>query len=316
MKPRSITIALRILGICLILYGGLVIAVPYALPYAVAWSPNHGSVIDPANDPNPEKLAALGVDRHLRVAVGPPNASISCFLLNPDTYQEPVATILILHGHRDEKLSQIGLAEYLASVGYRVVIVDHRGHGLSTGDYLGYGAFESNDMVAVLDRLEQEELIAGSVGIVGFSYGGAVGIQCAAKDRRVQAVVSVSTFASLRLVVGDYVDCFLPFVAPLLSESQIQDAVERAGNIGGYSPDDANTEQAAHKLRIPLLIVHGEQDWRIPPYHGKRLSQAAGGICKFIPIPNRGHRDILAEEAGPIIFQETTAWFDEYLHRK
>lgn len=304
---------IRFAGICLILWGVLIGAVPLLLPYAVALSPNHEVVIDEADDPDRAELDAQHVARHLRIPVGPPDASLSCFVMDPEPEAEPAGTILLLHGHRDNKSELMFVARELIGIGYRTVLVDLRGHGLSSGDYLSFGAFESNDLIQVLDTLEDNGLLAGSVGVLGFSFGGAAGIQLAAKDTRVKAVASISTFRSLRIVVGDYVACFLPMVRPFLSEQRIQHAVDRAGEMGGFDPDDADTERAASALQVPLLVIHGEEDRRIPISHARCLCDTAGDVSRLIAIPGKGHGNIFTGESRVTILLEIFNWFEQYL---
>src|SRR5262249_21723795 len=117
----------------------------------------------------------------------------------------PRATIFILHGIDDEK--DLGpyllFREMLTHKGYRVVQIDFRGHGGSTGQWITYGGVESHDLVQVLDELERQKLIAGEVGAVGISYGAACAIQWAAIDPRIKAIVAIEPFCDLRDVAHD-----------------------------------------------------------------------------------------------------------------
>lgn len=310
---RSISILIRALGAVLILYGAFIVAVPVVLPHLIVRSPNYGIDVDTSKDPG-EELLFVGRHRHLRIPVGEPNVSLSCYVIEPASV--PFGTILILHGHRDNKLSELDVARALAEEDYRCVLVDHRGHGLSTGDFVSYGIFESRDMTVLLDSLQSLELLKPPVGVIGFSYGGAVGIQLAARDQRVEAIVAVSTFTSMREVVRDYVRCFLPIATPLISDAEIDDAVRRAGEIGDYDPADADTERAARSLRVPLLLFHGEEDWRIPVRHGERLSAAVRSECTFVRVPGCGHGDVLSAETQSRIVRESLEWFAQHMKRR
>src|SRR5207302_636031 len=73
----------------------------------------------------------------------------------------PKATIFLLHGVMMSKESMLHWGFYLAEKGYRIVLVDLRGHGQSTGDVITYGAYEGDDLSQVLDELSQRKLIAG-----------------------------------------------------------------------------------------------------------------------------------------------------------
>ena len=67
--------------------------------------------------------------------------------------KEP-ATIVILHGYMMYKETMAPWASELAQAGYRVVLVDLRGHGKSTGDQVTYGKYETKDLIQMLDGFE------------------------------------------------------------------------------------------------------------------------------------------------------------------
>src|SRR5688572_10488556 len=67
------------------------------------------------------------VQRSLRVPVGPPNAELELWILDPP--QTPRATVLVLHGLRDSKAGSMEAAVKIAEEGMRAILVDLRGHG-------------------------------------------------------------------------------------------------------------------------------------------------------------------------------------------
>src|SRR5262249_7005553 len=157
--------------------------------------------------------------------VGPPAASLSVWIMDPPqqdlvrvtlpnlrggnmvwcfnrtdrpapSFAAPLGTLIVLHGIYDSKESFSGVwGRIFASAGYRVVLVDLRGHGRSTGDWMTYGVVESQDLTKVIDVLEERHLVAGKLGVFGVSYGGAVAIQAAALDPRIQAVATMGAFS-------------------------------------------------------------------------------------------------------------------------
>src|SRR5207253_8659914 len=121
-----------------------------------------------------------------RVEVGPPRATLSVSVIEPRL--PPRATIVVLHGIRDQKdfLRHIGL--HLAEAGYRAVMVDSRGHGRSTGPFLTWGTQEPRDLTQLIDALGYGD---GPIGVFGESNGAAVSIMWGAHDARVRAVVAL-----------------------------------------------------------------------------------------------------------------------------
>ena len=259
--------------------------------------------------PIPESV--LGVDDHFRVSVGPPEASLSVSVLHPD--ESPRATVLVVHGMGARSAWMLPKARALVDEGYRAVLVDLRGHGASTGKLLSYGLRESQDLSKVIDELELRDLLTGPLGVYGISYGATTAIHLAAIDSRVSAVVAVAPFSDMRSEVSHYIRTIaMPGVGPLLSEETIQDAVDEAGEIGGYDPDDADAALAMGRTETPILLVHGKADFIIPNEHSQRLHAASPDTSEIVELPVSGH---LAVWLDPLKRVERTAlaWFDKHL---
>ena len=160
---------------------GLVAGCQNWMARAIVYVPNTDKLVNPDGDLTPEQLARLGIDLQFRVEVGPPTASVSVWIIQPTNSKNPKAdspraTILVLHGLQDKKTSMILMGKLLAAQGYRAILLDSRGHGRSSGQWLTYGAIESRDLAQVLDDLEQRQLLAEPVGAYGASLGGATAI--------------------------------------------------------------------------------------------------------------------------------------------
>ena len=247
------------------------------------------------------------------MAVGPPAASLSVFCLSPAKRSRPRGTILVFHGLRDSKRSQVGTGVRLAAQGYRAVLVDSRGHGRSTGAMLTYGVRESQDAVQVLDRLQEEGLLALPVGALGFSYGGSVALQLAARDRRVKAVVSVATFSSLRQTMRDYLAYHLPGIGRLIpTDAQLARGLAEAGRQAAFDPAEADNVRAAARTTARLLIVHGQQDAKIPPSHARAICGAAGQRCRLLVVPGEDHDSVFGDRQG-LVGRQMTGWFSRWL---
>jgi pimeloyl-ACP methyl ester carboxylesterase len=293
-KKRRFRRLLCILGVMLALaVGGLYLLVLALLPSAVVYAPNAEKTIDPAQDLSQGKLRALGISRALRVELRSPPASLSCWIVDPPAGPAR-STVLALHGIRDSRRSLLGLGKELARRGHRAVLPDLRGHGRSSGRWLTYGVVESADLVAVLDRLAAQGLLVEPVKAVGFSYGGAVGLQLAARDRRVKAVATVATFTSLRAVVPLYLRRLVPVIGHMVTEGQLDDAVARAGRLASFDPARASPLRAIAVTGARVLLVHGADDRHIPADHARELHRAADpGQTRLLIIPGADHVTIM-----------------------
>jgi pimeloyl-ACP methyl ester carboxylesterase len=284
------------------------------LARAIVWGPNTDKMIDPAQDADERTLHNLGVARALRVDVGPPPASLSAWVVDPSDRASLRATVLVLHGITDHKETMLGVAKDLAAAGYRAVLVDLRGHGRSSGQWLTFGVVESQDLKQLVDDLDVQRLLAGPVGVFGPSYGGGVAIQYAAADPRVRAVVAVCPFSSLRSVTPSVVRMYAPWPANwLLLDSTINRAVTRSGELASFDPNRADAVRAIAETDAQVLLIHGKGDRKIPPAHSERLHAAAPGHSKLILLDGHAHDSILAGDAGGVVMRESLAWFRTWL---
>lgn len=220
-----------------------------------------------------------------RVDVGPPPATLSVLVDEP---KEPArATIFVLHGIGDHKEDLQGWADQLTAAGYRVVLVDSRGHGRSTGQWLTYGVQESRDLSRLVDALA----IPGPIGVMGISYGAATAIEWAGAEPRVKAAVAVAPFASLRDVVPLYVPHSVPLIGRFLPRWLITRVIDRAGHIAGFDPDAASPKDAAGHTKAPLLLVHGDRDVNVPLWNSA-LIVAHAPTAKLVALAGEDHNRI------------------------
>lgn len=283
-------------------------------------APNKGEQATDFKPSGEGMLRFLGIDRELRVAVGPPEASLRVWVIEPSGSgqkeagikaqpPEPKGTLIVLHGYRASAMWLRGMGKEFAEAGYRVVMVDLRGHGRSSGEYITYGVVESRDVKQVIDHLEREGLIAGKLGVWGISMGGATAIQLAAIDDRVQAVVAVAPYTSMRDAIAHGLG-LLPVYGWMLSDEAVAAHLGAAGAKAGFDPGDADVVRAIRSTDSPVRIIHGKCDWIVPPGHGRKLHDAAPDRSDLVELGWTGH--ISAHFSGAVE-RESVEWFNRWL---
>lgn len=225
--------------------------------------------------PNAQGVTADEAPPQARVIHVDRDEHIEAWLLAP---AEPRGTVVVLHGIRDRKASMVPLGDELVDRGFQAVLVDLRGHGASTGAHLTYGVRDREDLSAVLDALDAQGLLVEPIGVHGTSYGAATALLFGAHDARVDAVVSLAPFASLREVVPTYATLMFGAVGHALPDIWIQDVIDRAGETAQFNPDEACPRCAAAQFRGALFLAHGAADQRIPPWHGDRIERERGAL--------------------------------------
>ena len=284
---------------------------------AMVTPPNKVSPVRPVGRSSPPARQALGIDQEFQVTTTSPKATLRVSILEPEVEDgsrlvEPKGTVLVLHGFWSSGFWMLRTAHLLAESGYRAVLVDLRGHGQSTGEGLTFGPREARDLSQVVDELAQRDLLAGKLGVYGISYGATTAIHLAAIDRRVAGVVAVAPFSAMRAVVPDYARTALPGIERGITDQTLQRAVDRAGEKADFDPDLSNAIAAIQQTTSPVLIMHGTDDWLVPPYHAMRLYSAAQNHARLLMLPKLGHISIWFDVKGEVA-DETLRWFEKTL---
>jgi len=284
------------------------------ISHMVASTPNYGRKFVPSVTSLPPAQAALGVDEYFTVDVGPPDARLAVAIVNEKT-AEPKGTILVLHGLGASAFWMMDVADGLAREGYRAVVIDLRGHGGSTGNWLTYGPREARDVSQVIDVLEQNDKVVGSIGVYGISFGATTSIHLAAREPRVRAVTALAPFSNLREETPHYFRTFFPGIGHMIPEERYQAALDDAARSAAFDPDTESAAAVAENLWAPVLLVHGENDLVVPHEHSRRLHAIAPNKTKLIEQKYGGHLSVWLDVDGSIL-AEAVKWYDEHLPRE
>lgn len=200
-----------------------------------------------------------------------------------------------------------------AAMGYTVFFCNPRGsggYGESFQKVLRgqWGPLAMDDIMAGVDTLIARGLVDESrMFVTGGSYGGYMTAWIAAHTDRFKAAVSVRGVYNL-----------LSFFATSDIPSFVRDEL-------GYLPLDnpqflwdVSPLAHAHRITTPMLIMHSENDFRVPISEGEQLFgylRRAGVETEFVRYPREGHELTRAGEPEHRIdhIKRVTDWFSKYL---
>lgn len=193
-------------------------------------------------------------------------------------YFQPVGpgrtTALLCHGLGGDARGFARLIERLVQNGVAVLAVDLRAHGRSGGQLSTFGVREKFDAIGAIDWIESThpdnaERIVG----IGASVGAAALLGAATMDERLDSIIVLSTYATLKDEV-DFVGRhrLVPPIGWLVQKFGLTLASLHVGvNLSAVRPVD----DIAKIWPRPVLVVHGTADEIIPFEQGRRLYNAA-----------------------------------------
>jgi alpha-beta hydrolase superfamily lysophospholipase len=212
---------------------------------------------------------------------------------------ERKGTLIYLHGSADNRASGVHVIERFLRRGFDALAYDSRAHGESEGDACTYGYHEKGDLSRALDLVKARPIV-----LFGVSLGAAVALQAAAEDARISAIVAVAAFSDLRTAARER--------APLIASSaNIEAAFRLAEQQADFRIDETSPLRAAARVRVPVLLIHGQADQETPPRHSERVYAALQGEKRLLLVPGAGHDDALR----PDVWNEIDRWMDRLVSR-
>lgn len=220
--------------------------------------------------------------------------------------------VILLHGLSDNRLGMIGYAELLLRHGFSVLLPDARAHGASGGQLATYGLLESDDIRRWFDWFQQNQHPDCIFGLAE-SMGAAQFLQSLQSEPRFCAVVAESPFSTFREIAYDRVGQVF-HTGPWLGRTILRPVVEVAFGYARWKYklnfEQVSPEGALVGTRVPVLLIHGENDSNIPVRHSRRILARDPAVTLW-EVPNADHCG--AASAAPQEFeQKLLRWFDSH----
>lgn len=269
---------------------------------------------------NDELMDQLQVNKPERIEfVSSDGWRIQGWLLLPEQREAGAKVPLILQIHGGPHAMYTGVFSHemqtLVAQGYAVLMVNPRGsmgYGQQfakacRGDFAGG---DCNDLLEAVDvALAQYDVLDDTrLGVAGGSYGGVMTNWIVAHTNRFKAAVTQRSISNWLSMYGTS-DIGISYVEGVIGGNP----TEHADMLWSRSP-----LAHAHNIETPLLIMHGEQDYRTPVSQAEELYttlKRQGKVTKLIRYPGSNHS--LLKSGKPSLrvdsFEQVNAWFSQYL---
>ena len=200
-------------------------------------------------------------------------------------------TVIYFHGNGGNITNVGWIGEYFSKRGFNILVFDYRGYGLSSGD-VGHESGLYLDGEAAVDFVVKEKAAAPEkIVLYGQSLGTAVATDVATR-RRIGALILESGFSSASSVAASALP-WLPRVLHSLAMNRFDSA------------------EKLSRVRVPVLVSHGDPDPVIPLDEGRALYAAANQPKHFSIFPGAGHN--VFGSAGEVYLDHLTEFIRDAL---
>lgn len=212
---------------------------------------------------------------------------------------------ILFHGYRSHPFRDCAGGHALSrKMGFNALVVDQRAHGSSEGNTISFGILER------LDALEwikwANDRFGRNVPIIlsGLSMGAATVLMTADLDlpENVACILADSPYsdplAIIEKVAGDQ----------HLPEKLCRPFIRLGARIfGGFHIGETSAEIAVRSSKVPILLIHGEDDRFVPCEMSRHIAKSAGCSAHLETFPGAGHG--LSYITDPLHYEKTVFHF-------
>ena len=201
-------------------------------------------------------------------------------------------SLILVHGISANRASRQAteIAAHLVELCFNVLLFDLRAHGSSGGDRITGGIDEAEDVLGAYDYMRSRGADPHQIGVLGRSMGAGAATLAAVAEPDIRALVLDGTYAEVNELIAFEIGRKTPvpeWVAPVF----IPGASLLANVLYGIDLSRLAPERAVKSIEFPILVIHGEDDTRIPTEHGVRVHEAALPGSGIWIVPGTDHVD-------------------------
>ena len=256
------------------------------------WDTQRESIFEPTAvlQTSPARLGAPFEELRIPSGSGAERGDLHAWWIPAEKPDAP--TVLYLHGNFRNISYNLENALRYRALGSNLLLVDYRGYGKSSGGKPSEAKVYEDAEAAWQYLVRQRGVKPQQLFIYGHSLGGAVAIDLALRHPEAAGLITESTFTSMQ-AMGELKYDFLP--AGLLLNQRFESL------------------QKITQLKVPLLLIHGTWDQKVPVGMAQQLFEAAPQPKTLVMIEGGEHSNNAA--VGWVEYRDAvSAFIGQYAH--
>ncbi len=171
-------------------------------------------------------------------------------------------------------------------MGMNVLLVDQRAHGESEGKELTFGILERYDCLSWINYASDRFGADTPIFPIGVSMGAATVLMASDLElpENVKGIIVDCPYSSPKEIicmVGGYIHLPVKLIYPFVYIG--------ARIFGHFNLEETSAVQAVANAKVPILLIHGEDDRFVPCEMSRKIYQACKAPVALETFPEAGH---------------------------
>lgn len=250
---------------------------------------DHAMLLSNLPEADRARAAALIDDLRARAYETVSITSFDGWKLNGRCYhvRDGAPLAILCHGYRGTPVRDFcGGAKLCLDGGINTLLIEQRAHCSSEGHTISFGINERYDCLAWC-RYAAERFGSGvPIVLMGISMGAATVLMASELDlpENVRGIIADCPYTSPGAIIGKVgEDMGLPAAGVTLA------AALGARLFGHFSLDSASAVSAVRRAKVPILLIHGEDDGFVPCAMGREIAAANPEKIELATFPGAHH---------------------------
>lgn len=194
---------------------------------------------------------------------------------------------ILFHGYQGNSERDLcGGVQRCFALGRNALLVDQRGSGNSDGNLITFGIFERKDCLSWIHFAIEKFGADVKIMLGGVSMGAATVLMAAGEDlpKNVVCVLGDCGYSSAKEIIQKIVaEMHLPpkLVYPFIKLG--------ARLFGHFNLDETSPVRAMNTCKIPVLLLHGDQDAFVPLEMSRQIYDACSTQKQLVIVEGAGH---------------------------